>query len=119
VSRDLCPRCSAPLVRAATGRPRKWCRDACKVAAHRERAHATHSLTVADLVARTGAPASILEESLHQWLERGVVQRVNGGYAASPEWVGRLSILRGVPLESDDDDGIPSVKPGPRRKAAA
>jgi hypothetical protein len=80
-------------------------------------------LTLAELVDRTGASPRLVDEWIRDWLERGIVERVNGGYGLVAEYAGPLRALRGVPLGPGDDDGFPRLKPGPAkgtpRKVAA
>lgn len=81
-------------------------------------------LTPAELAERVGWSRQLAADSYTYWLERGIIERVNGGYRLTREWAWELEAFRPLPSErvplSRDEvaEALDHCKPGPQKAAA-
>jgi hypothetical protein len=123
---SVCGRCGETFPRKVRGRPPKFCKGACRVAAHREQRKQATGLS-ADQLARQmtarGEPTTAeLAVALVSGLQPGYAECVGGVWRLGPAAVGLLEWIRFIedgnaPLEPGDEAGPVRLPPGPTSKA--
>jgi hypothetical protein len=120
-----CVRCGEAFVRKERGRPRKWCKDACKVAGWRGAKREQVVLTVAELARRLGVEPEEATALLSWCVSAGFARRLGSGWvptARGRELGGQLdeeARSLEVPLTEEDLRALTprtGPRPGVRRR---
>lgn len=123
-----CARCPAPIVQPPTGRPRKFCSDACKVAAYRHRRRLLAPFIAAGLLEQNGHGLRVTDPDVSLAFDMRLgdplpgylhVLRENGlDMLGDPLDGAALSL--GLRTLADERDVVGfKLAPGPQLKAAA